>query len=166
MAVEAWKPVPGYEDFYEVSDHGRVRALDRWIGHRYGGLRRWRGRELRPTPSHGYWRVTLWSDGLADDFVVHRLVLAAFVGPCPEGQEALHRDNVKTNNHLSNLRYGTRLENMGDRRTNGIGAFKLNEEIVREIRASDLPVPVLAAKFGVAKATVYKVLHRRTWQHA
>jgi hypothetical protein len=46
---------------------------------------------------------------------VHQLVLLAFRGPCPSGMECLHNDDVKNNNELTNLRYGTRSENNKDR---------------------------------------------------
>src|SRR5699024_6464865 len=50
---------------------------------------------------------------------VHRLVLEAFVGPCPDGMEACHWDDDKTNNHVSNLRWATQSDNMHDRVRNG-----------------------------------------------
>ena len=46
---------------------------------------------------------------------VHRLVLEAFVGPCPPGLECLHRDHDTANNRLRNLRWGTRTENIEDK---------------------------------------------------
>lgn len=42
---------------------------------------------------------------------IHRLVLEAFVGPCPDGMKALHADGNKTNNNVKNLRWGTSAEN-------------------------------------------------------
>jgi hypothetical protein len=52
---------------------------------------------------------------------VHRLVLLAFVGPCPKGMEACHWDDNPGNNHLSNLRWDTSLANKRDMARNGIG---------------------------------------------
>lgn len=43
---------------------------------------------------------------------VHRLVLEAFTGPCPKGMECLHADDDPTNNHLTNLRWGTHSDNI------------------------------------------------------
>jgi hypothetical protein len=45
---------------------------------------------------------------------IHRLVLQAFVGPCPAGQECCHGDGDPSNNVLSNLRWGTRSDNRRD----------------------------------------------------
>lgn len=109
---ERWLPIPGYEGSYEVSDQGRVRSLDRVdrTGHR------WQGRMIRlhPVSERGYLKATLYRDGKGSQRLVHRLVLEAFVGPCPEGMEACHGDGDTTNNELSNLRWGTSSENNYD----------------------------------------------------
>lgn len=45
---------------------------------------------------------------------VHSLVAAAFIGPCPQGQEVRHKDGTRTNNTADNLEYGTRTDNLRD----------------------------------------------------
>ena len=56
----------------------------------------------------------------------HRLVMFAFVGPCPPGQEVRHLDGDKLNPSLDNLVYGTRSENMRDMVRHGAHAcFRL-----------------------------------------
>lgn len=108
---ETWRAVPGYEGIYEVSDAGRVRSLDR-LDNRG---RRTTGRVLAERPLRdGRVRVSLAKNGQTVDGYVYRLVLEAFVGPCPKGMEALHWDDVRSNNTLSNLRWGTRTDNMRD----------------------------------------------------
>ncbi|ONI62639.1 hypothetical protein CSIV_14285 [Microbacterium sp. CSI-V] len=114
MTAERWRPVVGYEGFYEVSDEGRVRGLDRIDARGW----RIRGRLLSATGAR-YRSVSLCRDGVARTVQVHRLVLEAFVGPCPEGMEALHADDVKTHNALSNLRWSTHSDNMRDVVRNG-----------------------------------------------
>jgi hypothetical protein len=66
-----------------------------------------------PRPD-GYTRITFRKQGRAYDFLLHRLVLTVFVGPCPEGRECCHRDGDKSNSKLTNLYWGTRLENIQD----------------------------------------------------
>ena len=66
-----------------------------------------------------YLHVTLNLGGVRKTALVHQLVLAAFVGPCPDGQEVLHSDDCGENNKLTNLRYGTRSENNLDKVRNG-----------------------------------------------
>jgi hypothetical protein len=118
---EKWRPVVGYEGFYEVSDHGRVRGVDRIVKcGAYGGTRPQYGQVLLPSSNGlGRYQVGLNKEGRQRLYQVHRLILAAFIGPCPLGREGLHWDDDTSNNHLSNLRYGTRSENRHDRVRNG-----------------------------------------------
>ena len=117
---ERWLPVPGYEGYYEVSDYGRVRSVDRTVTRSDGTRMRLRGRTLSPGRTQaGHLQVGLLRDSRREALLVHRLALLAFVGPCPEGAQACHWDDDKTNNHLSNLRWGTGSDNMRDRVRNG-----------------------------------------------
>lgn len=86
---------------YEVSDHGRVRNART-------------GRILRPSnyKLDGYLRIETSHRRV----LLHRLVLEAFVGPCPPGCEARHvHDPDRGNCRLSNLAWGTKKENADDR---------------------------------------------------
>jgi hypothetical protein len=114
--MEAWKPVPGYEGAYEVSDAGQVRSLDRLDAR--GRRRTGKQLSLRKQPS-GHLTVSLCLDRLPRSFQVHHLVLMAFVGPRPEGMEGCHYDDNPSNNHLDNLRWDTRSANQLDSVRNG-----------------------------------------------
>jgi hypothetical protein len=111
---EMWLPVAEYEGFYEVSDHGRVRSLDRLIERRGKGTMLYKGVMLRPF--HGKWRtvVLLHRDGQPRTTAIHKLVLEAFVGPWPEGMECCHNDGDHTNNRVENLRWDTHSNNVHD----------------------------------------------------
>lgn len=118
--TEEWRPVPGYEGLYSVSDQGRVRAEAKEISCRNGVVRSLEPRMLSPVPlSKGHLKVRLTRDGHVKAFLLHRLVLLAFVGPCPEGMEGCHLDDDPKNNRLSNLRWDTRSANLHDRVRNG-----------------------------------------------
>lgn len=105
---ETWRDVPGYTGLYSVSSFGRVRnETDR------NGT--YAGRIFTITPrdgGNGYCVVMLSRDGIKEQLSVHRLVLAAFVGPCPAGMVTNHIDAVRHNNHLSNLEYVTQSQNI------------------------------------------------------
>jgi NUMOD4 motif/HNH endonuclease len=110
--MESWLPIPGWEDWYEVSDLGRVRSLPRRLT--YGGRMR-QGKVLSPgMNSDGYLTVVLCKDARRLTVAVHRLVALAFLGPRPPGQEVRHLDGTRTNNALPNLSYGTRSQNQID----------------------------------------------------
>lgn len=117
---ETWKPIPGYEGLYEVSDMGRVRSLDQIVNLSDGRSRRHSGRILRATKSGRYWQVYLSPElGKRRNVLVHSLVLAAHVGPRPEGQVGRHLNDDKDDNRLVNLAYGTAVDNMQDALRNG-----------------------------------------------
>lgn len=102
MAVQqcTWKPIPNHEN-YSVSDDGRIRNS--------------KGRELRGRDiGSGHLQVALYTDGKRSERQVHRMVLAAFVGPCPEGMEVRHLNGIPGDNRLLNLAYGTSAENKRD----------------------------------------------------
>ena len=114
--METWKAIPGYEGEYEVSDHGRVRSLDRYVEcvgpvkGRY--LSKKKGRVLRPGPSnYGHLSVVL---GRNKTRMVHELVLRAFVGAPPEKHECCHNNGNPADNRLENLRWDTRGANIRD----------------------------------------------------
>jgi len=94
------------DEGYEVSDEGEIRRRD--TGHI---LKPW------PRPPRGYPTVRFGHRGKS--YSVHTLVLEAFEGECPPGQEALHADDDPTNPRRGNLRWGTRAENLADRIANG-----------------------------------------------
>lgn len=111
-----WRPVPGYEGYYSVSDAGQVRseprldALNRPV----------KGRMLRPGVSgSGYLTVNLWRNGRGYTVPVHVAVALAFLGERPEGQEVCHNDGDRTNNQVWNLRYDTRSANQRDAVSHG-----------------------------------------------
>lgn len=117
---EVWKSIPGYEGVYEVSNLGRVRSLDRYVRCRGNGRRLFRGRVLSGKYDRdGYHLVSLNLEGKEFTAKAHRLVLLAFVGPCPSGHVVRHLDGDPGNNSLDNLAYGTYLDNSEDQRRHG-----------------------------------------------
>ncbi len=112
---EIWKPVIGHEGQYEVSDLGRVRSVDRLVDARPGVRRiQWGRVRAQVTMKSGHKQITLWTGNRARGVLVHRLVLDAFSGPCPDGMEACHADGNPGNNRIANLRWDSRSENRYD----------------------------------------------------
>jgi hypothetical protein len=106
--TEQWKPIPGFEGVYEVSDLGNVRSLARTNAQG----KRYKGKLLTPAtvPRTGIRQVVLFKDGARHSSTIHKLVLTAFVGPAPEGQEVVHIDGNASNNALTNIKWGFRSE--------------------------------------------------------
>jgi hypothetical protein len=119
---ERWRPVTGF-DGYEVSDLGRVRSW--WQSAKGIGAR---GRERAEVPHQlrpfkgkrdkEYLSVCLYATagGKPRNRLVHRLVLEAFIGPCPSGHEARHFPDLSPlNNRLDNLSWATPKTNYEDK---------------------------------------------------
>lgn len=108
---EVWKSVVGYEGYYEVSDLGRVRSLDRTTlrDNRHGKQpTKIKGRIMKQGVRAGYPYVNLCVNNFRKKRPVHRLVAEAFLGT---GEEVNHKDGNKLNNHINNLEWCTRAEN-------------------------------------------------------
>ena len=99
--MEAWKPIKICSVF-AVSNYGRVKRI------KPGGTRAIVGKIMKLyTNSQGYMKVQLQRK----NHFVHRLVLEAFVGSCPEGHECNHKNGIKNDNHISNLEWITPSQN-------------------------------------------------------
>lgn len=168
---EVWRPVVGWEGLYEVSDHGNVRSLDKVIERR-GRQTRLKGKQRKLVKhSAGYWEI-IFHNGIRDHQLVHRVVAAAFLGPCPPGKEVAHWDGNRANPRLENLRYVTRSENHLDKNRHGTGIqgarnhmAKLNERAVRKILIDTRPARLIAAEHGVSDALINMIRARTVWAH-
>ena len=104
-----------------MSDKGRVKSLRKIRLGPLGRIRHYPEKMLRcGVNARGYPTVGLYRDQKVKMRKVHTLVLEAFVGPRPEGMEGLHFDDIKANNQLGNLRWGTTAENSFDAVRNGV----------------------------------------------
>lgn len=111
MNMEQFKPIPGYGGRFEVSNLGTVRTqpyTDR------AGARR-RGHTITPrVAASGHHMVRLWDGERNFTTGAHRLLLTAWVGPCPEGYEACHKNGIPDDNRPDNLYWGTHSDNQRD----------------------------------------------------
>jgi hypothetical protein len=166
-----YRDVPDFPG-YRIGDDGTVwscRIFSRWMKDR-GAWHR-----LSPQLRRGYLRVGLQRDGKLHWRSVHRLVLEAFVGPCPPGMQACHANGDRLDNRLANLRWDTPQANCQDKRRHGTVVrgsrqrrAKLREAdvpLVRQMRQAGASYGKIAVRFGVARATVIALLKGRTWNH-
>jgi hypothetical protein len=167
---ENWREITRYPG-YEVSDLGRVRG---WRSRGFGfGRLKDHPSILKSEINHaGYARVPLNRDGRQIKESVHRLVLDAFVGPCPSGHESAHANGDRSDNRLANLRWATHEENCKDKFAHGtqpVGELCrvaiLTASDVRDIRKATGPSHVIAAKYGVSSSAIRKILNGKNWNH-
>ena len=128
-APERWLPVPGYGGFYDASNQGRIRSLDRMVRTNGGAMRLSPGQILAGgTYKDGHKHVTLCRDGKRRTFTIHSVIMLTFAGPRPDGMEIRHLNGVPDDNRWApgddeaqviaaggNLIYGTAKENSEDR---------------------------------------------------
>lgn len=113
VPFEQWRPMPGQEDSYAVSDAGSIQRTAPGKGTRRGRTLRTRIRRTQSGVAYRY------IDIRDRTYSVHRLVAIAFHGPPPPDHEVRHLDGDSLNNCAGNLRWGTKSENMRDRRHHG-----------------------------------------------
>lgn len=154
-----WAGVPGFPG-YTVTPDGRIRGIA------------FIERDLKQTTAKsGHRYVIARVEGHGRKLFIHRAILLAFVGPCPEGMEARHLDGDPTNNTIANLAWGTRQENAEDARKHGrvraarrkTGRLTSLEVAVIRQRIGKAPLRAIAAEFGVSHTTVRGIATGRLW---
>lgn len=107
---------------------------------------------------------------------VCRLVLAAFVGPCPKGMESCHfPDRNPANNSLKNLRWDTRKNNHADKIIHGthnrgerhpnVVLTTRKVKAIRLERSRGAKLLAIAKKYRICEAHVWRLTHGTAWAH-
>lgn len=174
--MEIWKDIPGYEGYYQVSNIGRVRSLDRYdiIG------RRIKGKFIAFHTHHkGYIKVRLTKNKIKKGKFVHILVATTFIGPIPSGMQCNHKNGKKSDNRPENLEYCTASENMlhshrvlgkvSNLQGEKHWAAKLTKNDVIKIRelytTGKYTHKSLGIMFGIKSAGIGKIINRQHWTH-
>lgn len=169
--MEIWKDVIGYEEYFKVSNLGRIyskrssKILAQVISKS--------GYSTVPTRIGG-------RKGLAICMRVHRVVAEAFLENPHKKPQVNHIDGIKSNNCLTNLEWVTEKENVRHAFDTGLNVAKkgsersnskLTEEAVRYCRENYKPrckehgLMALSRKFGVDKRRIYDAIHYLKWAH-
>lgn len=94
------KPIKNYEGRYSITEDGRIYShkTKRFLAPKYG--------------KDGYMRISLNKNGVSKSYLIHRLVGETFLENLENKPTIDHIDRNKHNNHVSNLRWATRSEQM------------------------------------------------------
>lgn len=174
---EEWRPVVGFEGYYEVSSLGRVRSVDRLVSvkGRWGQeYRTYAGKVLAPQPTGTakYLSVAIGRENRFVRRLIHTLVLHAFAGPPEPGDEARHLNCDNLDNRAENLAWGSRKTNREDSRREGtlavgerIAQHKLTQEEVLAVRAMSGRHEDIAGQFGVSRTQISRIKRKENWRH-
>lgn len=182
LTNEVWKDVIGYEGYYMVSDIGRIKSLERrvyWTMPSGAPANRLHPERIKCQYFAGSRREYHYAcfnvDGVKETRIVHRMLLEAFVGPCPTGMQACHNDGNPTNNTLTNLRWDTVSNNHADKKLHGTylkgetaAGAKLTEQDVRDIRvrlaAGDKHIDI-ADDYPCTRDNISAINTGKSWRH-
>lgn len=115
---EEWKDINGYEGFYQISNLGRVKSLERKIFTSNGKRMTRKERILKPFKNtKGYLQVRFWLGNHDESFKVHRLVALMFLDDYEADKQINHINGIKIDNNVENLEVVNQMENMGHRAT-------------------------------------------------
>lgn len=178
---ENWEDILGYEGYYQVSDKGSVRSLDRvetYFNPIHGGLvsRNRKGRNLQQkVDRYGYCCVHLRKEGTSSHRSVHRLVATHFLEN-PENKPTVnHKDCNKKNNELANLEWATVQENTAHAYNNGLlknppptprrgqdhYLFKMDSQMrgrVLQLREKGRTYKQISTELGIGMSTACRVI--------
>ena len=155
-----WRPVPGYAG-YAASKTGQILGPS--------------GQVLRPMPNpSGHLYILTRRPGVPRKLFVHRAVLMAWKGMPLQGQEGRHLNDIQSENNIDNLEWGTRRQNVDDKKRNGriprgekCVASKLTEADVLEIRrlVKVHTLRELAKRYGVSHTAIRRAANGMNWEH-
>lgn len=129
---------------------------------------------VHPGKGHGYGMLKNKRSGVDKNYLAHRLAWTLHKGEIPNGLIVCHRCDNRICVNPDHLFLGTDQDNCDDKISKGrarppVGEAnrhaKLTEDVVRFIRASELPANDIAAQFGITNGAVYHIRNRHTWRH-
>jgi len=178
---EIWRDIKGYKGFYQVSNYGRIKSLDRLIRHRIGVFSNLKERILKPLfvgRTREQKKVELHKNSLGKMFLISRLVATAFIPNPLNKPQVNHIDNNPGNNKVENLEWVTAVENMqhsvrqernayGERN----GLSKLKEKDIVSIRklyknfSRIFNTYTLAKIYEVDQSSISLIVNKKIWKH-
>lgn len=163
---EIWKNIPEFEGKYQISNMGRVKSLQRIIGHKNGYLKK----EMiikQHLNNSGYKHVALSiNKSKKKTFKIHKLVTICFISNVlPNGFEICHKDGDKHNNIVDNLYIGDHKSNTIDKYIQGRTKLSIDDvkniiELSKTTRQCDL-----ATKYNVSRSYINDIVNRKCCLH-
>ena len=111
--TEIWKDIQGYEGFYQISNLGNVKSLERVIDKGNGILQHRKERIMNKRESvDGYYIAKLNVNKKSKSIAIHILVARHFIDNPNNYPEVNHKDCNRKNNQVDNLEWCTHQQNV------------------------------------------------------
>ncbi len=172
--MEIWKDIKDFEGYYQISNLGNVKSLDREMIVN-GGIRKYYSKSITQSiEKDGYLTVTLWKNSKSKSFRVHRLVAEAFIENPNNYEIVNHLDGNKQNNTVGNLEWCTIKENTNHAFRTGLRKSgekhrwsKLTEFQVRQIPNllnQGFSQKYISKLYGVSYSCIKNICQGRKWR--
>ncbi len=173
--MEVWKDIPGYEGYYQASNLGRIKSMERFTKHNYGGLKKVPGKIMKLSMQrNGYIACPISVNGIEKRELVHRLVISAFCGI--NTLHVNHLNGIKTDNNIINLEYCTVSQNAKHAFKIGLSCIDGEKHprsiftnqaafTIRQRALSGEKTSVLAKEFNVAPSTICNIKYGRAYRN-
>lgn len=172
---ERWSEIKGYEGLYNISDFGRIKALEKIIVYSNGKIYHYDEKHLKLNYSNGYRSISLVKNKEKITHMAHILVGQHFI-PNPDNKPFMnHLDGDRSNNYYLNLEWSTNSENqlhsyhvLGRKAVKGEinGISKLKEvdiPLIRQLRIEGKTISEIAGLFSVSYEAIRKVIIGKNW---
>ena len=152
---EIWKDIKGYEGYYQISNFGKVKSVERIVEHKPYNLTVKESIRKLKLDTKGYYYLMLSKNGIIKNTKVHQLVANAFI-PNPLNKPCVnHIDGNKLNNNVNNLEWVTYKENSQHARRTGLFSEESNKKSLRAlaIYRENVKKPILKLKNDIVLET-------------
>lgn len=173
MENEVWKTIVGWEGYYEVSNMGNVRSVDRYVKNPHGTKSLKRGKAMLPFTNRFKGRMATFNrtGNRNKKYQVHRLVAIAFI-PNPNNLPEVNHLKGRLDDRAESLEWSSQIDNIHHAIDNGLNNqrgenhsnAKLKEVDVLAIRNSKDTSKILSEKYGVKQVTIVAIRNRRIWK--
>jgi len=174
--MEIWKDIPNWEGYYQVSNTGLVKGLERQVKYKQNGLKWLKESVMAKCICRGYFHVKLRRFGNYKMEQVHRLVARAFLSNYRPDLQVNHKNGIKTDNRLENLEMCTASENQRHAYKLGLNKSKQgensccaklkNEEVIiikKLLKEGVLSQRKIAKLYSISYSTIWKIHKGITW---
>lgn len=173
--MEIWKDVNGFEGYFQISNYGRVKQLEREVWNGYAWFTK-KEKMLKISYRKAYPSVRFYIDNKVYWKSVHRLIAEAFIPNPHNKSEVNHINGIKTDFNIDNLEWVTRSENQLHAFRTGLNkphihkgslnpSSKLNEIDIINIRNDKRLHRIIAESYGISRYNITNIKNHKRWAH-